>query len=311
MDSRDPTSRGHGSRAAGEPGAAERGSSGFAAGADAGRTGASESGYAGIAPGDIGAASGRPADAGAGRWSAPATRARDERGSGERRDLPHRVADVLSIRSLDDLGDQMRANPLATIGVAVGVGFLLERAGLLDAFLAPLGRDRTPEHLSRAERRLLAWLNDAYALEKALIPVLNNHARDARRRPEVRRRDLEHLEETRRHAKKVRQCIEHLGATPSKTKEAIGRFSGMLSSVTTEPFDDEVVRNFVADYAAENLEIASYRAIITAAYEAGHPKIAKVCQKILEDEEEMAAWLRDHLEDAVHDTLAEPGLPRG
>jgi ferritin-like metal-binding protein YciE len=244
------------------------------------------------------------------RWSSPertgTTRQQDGGGQG----LQQRVADLLSIRSLDDLGDQVRANPLATIGVAVGVGFLLQRTRLLNPFLSTLTSGQSSPDLSPAEDRLLAWLNDAYALEKALIPVLKNHAEDARRRPKVRRRDLEHLEQTRRHAKKVKQCIEHLGAKPSKTKQAIGRFSGMMNSIATEPFDDEIVRNFLADFAAENLEIASYRALIVAAHEAGHPKIAKICQDILDDEEEMAAWLKDNLADAVHDTFAELGLHR-
>ena len=83
------------------------------------------------------------------------------------------------------------------------------------------------------------------------------------------------------------------------------RITGAVTSLSTEPFEDEVVRNFLADFASENLEIASYTAIIVAARDAGHDRIARVCEEILEDEEEMVAWLRANLPRAVRDTLGE------
>lgn len=224
--------------------------------------------------------------------------------------LEHRLPELFSRRSIDALERQVRSSPVATLAAAAGVGFLLQRTGILQAtvgtVLTTSLRTRHGEgDLSAEEERLLAWLNDAHALEKALIPVLKNHADDADRHPHVRERDLEHLKQTRRHVKQVKKCIEALGARPSASKKAIGRLAGVMNSVTTEPFDDEVIRNFLADYAAENLEIASYRALIVAAEEAGHPEIAEICSDILEDEEEMAEWLEQNLPYAVRETLEE------
>ena len=34
-----------------------------------------------------------------------------------------------------------------------------------------------------ANEQLIAWLNNAYSMEKALIPVLENHAKDAENYP--------------------------------------------------------------------------------------------------------------------------------
>jgi ferritin-like metal-binding protein YciE len=229
-----------------------------------------------------------------------------ERGTSE--GIGDRISDLLNVRSLDDLGRQVREHPYATLAVVAGAGFLLQRAGVVRFFSDAIGdamRDSKPDWLSPHEERLLSWLNNAYALEKALIPILQNHAKDARRRPAVRRRDLEHLEQTRQHVRMVRRCIEELGAKPSRMKSAIGQISGMLNAMTTEPFEDEVVRNFLADYSAENLEIASYRAIIAAAREAGHPKIARICGQILEEEEAMADWLYENLPREVRQTFAE------
>ena len=35
------------------------------------------------------------------------------------------------------------------------------------------------------KEQLIAWLNDAYAMENSMIPVLKNHAKDAKDYPDV------------------------------------------------------------------------------------------------------------------------------
>jgi ferritin-like metal-binding protein YciE len=226
--------------------------------------------------------------------------------------LEHRLPELFSRQGLDDLENEVRAHPTRTLALAVGAGFLLERTKLLQTVVSGVVGSvgsavfsRGHRNGSREETQLLAWLNDAYAMEKAQIPVLENHAKDARRHPEVRKRDLQHLEETKQHAKDIKRCIEHLGEKPSATKKAIGRITGAMNSVATEPFEDEIMKNFLMDYAAESFEIACYRSLIVAAEEAGHPKIVRVCEEILEEEEAMAEWIRDHLPKAVHITLSE------
>ncbi len=213
----------------------------------------------------------------------------------------HRLPELLTGRSWGQLGRQMKANPWLAATYLLGAAFLISRTrlpgALVDALSGATGR--TPD-----EERLLAWLNDAYAMELAQIPILKNHARDAASYPKIRDKDLEHLEQTRHHAELVRGCIERLGARPSATKAAIGRMSGAMNSVATGPFEDELVKNFLSDYAAEHLEIASYRAIITAAKEAGDHETVRVCKAILREEEEMARWLEKNLPMAVRETFA-------
>jgi ferritin-like metal-binding protein YciE len=213
----------------------------------------------------------------------------------------------------NELSRQVRSNPKSTLALAVGAGYLLERTRLLQVLGGALvstffsGDDLVPgdsdRHLTREERQLLAWLNDAYAMEKAQVPILKNHAEDARRHPQVRERDLQHLKQTKQHARDLERCIAHLGRKPSVTKKVIGRITGGIESMATEPFEDEIMKNFLMDYATENFEIASYRALIVAANEAGHPGIAAVCEKILEEEEEMAGWIEEHLPMAVEITM--------
>ena len=101
----------------------------------------------------------------------------------------------------------------------------------------------------------------------------------------------------------VKSCIERLGGKPSMSKKTLGTVIGNLSSVATGPFEDELVKNFLSDYATENLEIASYRTLITAAQELGDQQTARICKQILRDEEDMARWLENNLPMAVRETL--------
>jgi ferritin-like metal-binding protein YciE len=226
--------------------------------------------------------------------------------------MEHRLPELATGRSWGQLAEQVRANPVGMLTLAFGVGFMLERTRLvsgmggllLGAVLPDDGPGRAPDVArTEADEQLLAWLNDAYAMERAQLPILKNHANDARRLPDVRKRDLQHLEETEQHARDVRRCIEYFGEKPSATKKLIGRVTGTMNSVATEPFSDEVLKNFLTDYATEHFEIACYRALVVAANAAGHPKIAAVCEQILQEEEAMAAWIEKNLSTAVQETL--------
>ena len=141
----------------------------------------------------------------------------------------------------------------------------------------------------------LGWLKDAHSMETALLPVLQNHANDAQALPEIQTRLLQHIEETRRHADLVHQCITSLGDDLSAVKEAIGSVTGAVQSISSAPFVDEPVKNFLSDYAAENFEVASYTSLIAAAQALGETQIAGVCEQILREDQAMAQWLQEHI----------------
>ena len=157
--------------------------------------------------------------------------------------------------------------------------------------------------MAQDREMLIAWLNDAYAMERAQIPVLENHAKDAAAFPAIRARDEQHLAETRRHVELVEQCITQLGEKPSQAKGLMGRMMGTVQSVVTGPAEDELVKNFLMDFASEHLEIASYTALIAGARELGEEQIATTCETILRDEQAMAGWLQENLPMAVRQTL--------
>lgn len=150
---------------------------------------------------------------------------------------------------------------------------------------------------------LLSWLNDAYSMEKGLVQVLENHAKDAKDHPEAHRKISEHLEVTRRHADMVEQCIARLGGSTSTLKTAMGTVSGFVQGRSTGAAPDELVKNALSDYAAEHFEIACYRALIVAARALGINDVVQICEQILRDEEDMARWLEKQLPITVQEYL--------
>jgi ferritin-like metal-binding protein YciE len=150
---------------------------------------------------------------------------------------------------------------------------------------------------------LIGWLNDAYAMEKGLVQVLENHANDVKDRPEMYRKIAQHLEQTKMHAERVRECVERLGGSVSTVKTAMGAVSGFFQGRSTGVSPDELVKNALSDYAAEHFEIASYKALIVAARLLGESQVVQVCETILRDEEDMAKWLEQGLPNVVQEYL--------
>ncbi|HEX6509657.1 MAG TPA: ferritin-like domain-containing protein [Chloroflexota bacterium] len=142
---------------------------------------------------------------------------------------------------------------------------------------------------------VVAWLNDAHAMENALIRVLEHRVDDAKDYPWIQARDQQHLDQTRRHADMVKSCVDRLGGKTSTIKSTLASLFGTVQAPTTGPAGDEIVKNFLTDYAAESFEVASYRALITAATEIGDRETATVCEQILAEDQDMANWLIENL----------------
>lgn len=155
-----------------------------------------------------------------------------------------------------------------------------------------------------SREQLITWLNDAYAMEKALEVTLERHAKDAEDHPDVHARITRHIEETREQAETVRGCVESLGGSVSAGKSALAGFFGAVQGMANKPAKDTMVKNALADFAAEHFEIASYKALIQSARSLGEEQIALKLTRILHQEEDMAAFLEEKLPAAVSETLA-------
>ena len=158
---------------------------------------------------------------------------------------------------------------------------------------------------------LIGWLNDAYAMENALIRTLEHRVKDAEGHPEIQARGQQHLAETRRHAELVRGCVERLGGSTSAVKTGLANVSGVVQAFSTATAEDELVKNALSDYAAEQFEVAAYKALIAGAQALGDQETVRVCREILREDEAMALWLDQQLPSIVQWTLRQQATTHG
>jgi len=146
---------------------------------------------------------------------------------------------------------------------------------------------------------VLAWLNDALAMENALAAVLQHRIKDAKDFPAVQKADREHLSETLHHADLVKQNIARLGSKPSTAKSLFGTVFGLMQAPMTGLYKDEVVKNCLIDHAAEQFEVASYTALIDAANAIGDIETAAMCEQIRAEDEAMAERILSLLPEVI------------
>ncbi|PMR76716.1 ferritin-like domain-containing protein [Billgrantia endophytica] len=156
---------------------------------------------------------------------------------------------------------------------------------------------QTPKHLED-------WLRDAHAMEKQAEKMLESQAKRLEHYPELKARIEQHLIETQGQAEKLEDCISLLGTDPSVVKDVGAKLTAFGQAVGGMLASDEVVKGSIVSYAFEHFEIASYKALIQTAEQASKPEIARICQGILKEEEAMAEWLSQHLDETTRQFLA-------
>jgi ferritin-like metal-binding protein YciE len=154
------------------------------------------------------------------------------------------------------------------------------------------------------KKTYVSWLRDAHAMELGLVTMLEKQIAETADKPAIQTRLKQHLEETKRHAELVEECLKRNGSDASGGKDLISKMSaagqGMLASLP----EDSLVKNAMGSYAAEHFEIASYTAIQAAAEECGDDETSSACSTIMEDEIRMANWLAEQLPSVVKEHIA-------
>jgi ferritin-like metal-binding protein YciE len=165
--------------------------------------------------------------------------------------------------------------------------------------------------------KILQYLEEAHAMETALVSTLAAHAAMA---PEGSYRALleRHLDETEAHAAAVADRLDELGASASLIGAAAGlarTLAGQALALGKAPLDvlrgrmsleEKVLKNARDECASEALEIATYDAIEAAARAAGDRLTARLAIKHRDDEERMLADLRREIPALAGGTAAPP-----
>ena len=212
------------------------------------------------------------------------------------------------------IGPAIGRNPLPAMLIGIGALWLALSSSRPEPLPAPR-RPRTgprfpaampvgKESLMAVSREnLTAWLRDAHAMENQAIEILEKQASRLEHYPELRAKVSSHLDESHRQAERVERCLHQLGTDTSGLKTALGKMVGTAQQLSGLFASDEVLKSGIADYAFEHYEIASYKILIAAAEEAGEHQVGRILEENLREEEEMAAWLAQHLPEVTRQYL--------
>ncbi len=152
---------------------------------------------------------------------------------------------------------------------------------------------------------LVAWLKDAYVMEKSLIKTMEVAAKEAKEYPEIQEKIEEHIEVTESQAERLKERLEELGEEVLSLKTMGGEIMGKMQGYGTKFAEDKIVKNSLIQAAGEAFEIACYSALMQAAENLGDTKTAELAETIKEEELEMQAWLEENLPNLIDMFFAE------
>jgi ferritin-like metal-binding protein YciE len=167
--------------------------------------------------------------------------------------------------------------------------------------------------LSAGDSKLVQYLNEAYGTEMRLETALQEHITMAER-PPYRKRLKEHLAETKRHAREVKQAITRLGGTAETisapgpqpvaevaqvavgaAQKAVALAQGPLHMLRGTGAEEKQLKNAKTEFASEAEEIATYTAIETLAEALGKRDVQQLARGIRREEERMRSFLEKEI----------------
>lgn len=133
---------------------------------------------------------------------------------------------------------------------------------------------------------LIKWLNNAYAMENALLEVMQNHAEIAK---DGAKADIEHhIDETRNQAERAKREVQRLGGEITDPDPDKKMLIDSMIEMSKESSPDMMVKAAIMDHATEHMEMADYTAIIRLAEECGEQETVDIMKETLKEENEMA-----------------------
>lgn len=146
--------------------------------------------------------------------------------------------------------------------------------------------------------KLVVYLNGALAAENAAVPRLQQRIKQASL-PEAKEQLKHHLEETQEQQKRLEQLITNLGGKPTREAarlpipaEPKGLASAMKKSITGA---EQQLIAAKEDAVIENAEIVMYDTLTQLAQIMGVGDAVPVLAQNLQEEREMADWIRTNM----------------
>ncbi|SIT86732.1 ferritin-like domain-containing protein [Pontibaca methylaminivorans] len=157
--------------------------------------------------------------------------------------------------------------------------------------------------MKTTEDIFLAWLRDAHAAEKQALSLLSTQVEHLVHYSELRARIDQHIAETEEQVRALDGLLESYDTDSSAIKDVTGRMMAFAQGIGGAGAVDEVVKGSIFSYAFEQMEIASYKALIAVARRLNDPRAVEVLEAILRQEEAMAQWLAENLEAVTNEYL--------
>ena len=149
----------------------------------------------------------------------------------------------------------------------------------------------------KARDLFIVGLRNARAMERQAEEILERQAETLVDYPDMRTKVRQHLGETREQIRRLDQCLDSLGESKSTVKDAAISFVGNMATMGHGVAGDAILKNTFADEAFEHYEIAAYKSLLTLCDRAGVTAAAQPLQTSLREEEQMAAWIDQHVGD--------------
>jgi ferritin-like metal-binding protein YciE len=134
-------------------------------------------------------------------------------------------------------------------------------------------------------------LRNAHAVEKEALQIMNRQIERMTDYPELVARLRQHVTETDRQIERLESLLGRYDESHSSLKDTVLAMAGNLAAMAHAPAEDEILKNTFADLAFEAYEIAAYKSLIALAKAAGDSEAQRVLEESLREEEAMAAWL--------------------
>jgi ferritin-like metal-binding protein YciE len=151
--------------------------------------------------------------------------------------------------------------------------------------------------------QLVKYLTDAHSIEEQALAQLRT-APDIAGNGRLAEILADHLPETERHERKVRDRLEALGGSPSTVKDVVMAAGGKGFILFARSQPDTPGKLLAHAYSYEHLELAAYRLLAIAADRAGDTETTALANDIAEEERLMGERLASCYDDVAAESLA-------
>lgn len=155
-----------------------------------------------------------------------------------------------------------------------------------------------------ARDMFIVGLRNAHAMETQARELMERQSQRLAAFPAMEARVREHLAETEMQLRRLEDCLEAAGESPSTLKDSALAALGNLTAMGHALAGDEILKNTFANEAFEHYEIAAYKSLLTLCDRAEMRSAAQPLQQSLQEEERMADWIDDHIGEVTLSYLA-------